>query len=539
MMKKNPCRRVHLLYAVLFLGFGVLLFLFIQKLLCPKYAISTVGEGMMTKVNEIYDTHDNTYDVVFMGTSHVVCGVSPMEIYQQNKIKSYNFAISAQPTVLSYYVLQDVINIKNPKLVVYDASGLFVNSGNPVPWRYVIDNLSYGRSKYVFADAYAQNVGEEAFWGAMFPLIDSHTRWKELTLADFKLKELEGGEDFLKGYEICSGVRSAAVTVEDMNAINLEIKNKVEERTVFGAEKESVQNNNDIDCINEKNREMLKQMKQLCDKNGIEFLVIKIPAVSDPVGYKTWTLDRYYQTKEICKEFEIEYWDLMYESDVGIDWTQDSHDGGYHLNIKGAEKVSRKIADKIAENYILDQNTSEKYEQDVCLYQKLKYIALLESQNSILEYLQQVESRKQDLIVMLAVNSNCQNCVCDIEQQKLLEMGFKTEIANLDKKSYLAVMDAGILSYEVYSNVEERYQYQDAENGIEIVSSGYLSSPASSIKINNIEYALNWPGVNIVVFDKSIGMVIDSMTINEGAIYRDTSRDLEFLKMCRLYYLSI
>lgn len=538
-MLKNKGGKIKLIYTILFLVFGIVLLLFIQKILCPKYMISNVDEEMGGKVKEIYNTRSDTYDVVFIGTSHVVCGISPIEIYQQNHIKSYNFAISGQPIALSYCILQDLIKNKNPKLVVYDASGLFIDGAKSGPWRYVIDNLPYGKSKYVMVNEYKKYVGQDAFRGAMFPIVDYHTRWKQLTSTDFVLSGTEQKNNFLNGYEIRSGTVSAAVTVEDMNRINSEIQNRIGERTKFGYDIESIENIISMDCIDEENSETLRKMKQLCDKQGVEFLLIKIPAVSDPTGYRTWTLDRYYQTKELCEKLNIEYWDLMYESDFDIDWTQDSHDGGFHLNICGAEKVSKNVAKRLEEQYILNQDISPTFDQNMFTYEKLKYIALLECQNSIMEYLQQIESKQQDLILMLAVNNNCFNCVTELEQQKLTEMGFKTEINDLYQKSYLAIMDGETLCYEVFSDAEEAYWYQTANHNMELVSSGYLSSSKSSIKINGNEYALNWPGVNIVVFDKSIEMVVDSITINEGVIYRDGNKNSALLKMCRLYYMSL
>lgn len=56
-----------------------------------------------------YDEPKNTLDVIFIGSSHVMCSVYPMELYDRYGIASYVFASSAQLLPQSYYQLKEAL----------------------------------------------------------------------------------------------------------------------------------------------------------------------------------------------------------------------------------------------------------------------------------------------------------------------------------------------------------------------------------------------------------------------------------------------
>lgn len=62
-----------------------------------------------------YDEPKNTLDVIFIGSSHVMCSVYPMELYDRYGIASYVFASSAQLLPQSYYQLKEALRYQTPK----------------------------------------------------------------------------------------------------------------------------------------------------------------------------------------------------------------------------------------------------------------------------------------------------------------------------------------------------------------------------------------------------------------------------------------
>ena len=89
-----------------------------------------------------------------------------------------------------------------------------------------------------------------------------------------------------------------------------------------------------------------------------------------------------------------------------------------------------------------------------------------------------------------------------------------------DGFSYYAVIRDGIAE-EKGSN--EKLVYRDSTReqltDYEIVSMGYKSGIACSIKIDNVEYAKNTYGINIVVYNNETMKVVDSIGFN-GEIVR-------------------
>ena len=96
------------------------------------------------------------------------------------------------------------------------------------------------------------------------------------------------------------------------------------------------------------------------------------------------SLDQYLVTKEITtnptilyQDNDVLFFDMNYYIDeIGLDWKTDSKDGGNHLNLYGAIKVSDYIAEYIHENLeIPDRRSNKKYKnwnKEYKEYTKLK-----------------------------------------------------------------------------------------------------------------------------------------------------------------------
>ena len=101
------------LRCVVFFAIGIILFAAIQNILVPhndaKVYMNTSGrvhEGLLA-------LESDSVDVLFLGTSLVMFGVSPMEIYERTGICSYNLATVAQPLECSYYILKDAFRTQS------------------------------------------------------------------------------------------------------------------------------------------------------------------------------------------------------------------------------------------------------------------------------------------------------------------------------------------------------------------------------------------------------------------------------------------
>lgn len=89
-MEKKKIKRV-----ILFILFFVTLTYIIEKIFIPKYYYqSNIMEDPITRsVVGFYEEKRNDMDAVFIGASHSFFGISPMDIYEEYGIKSYNLGI--------------------------------------------------------------------------------------------------------------------------------------------------------------------------------------------------------------------------------------------------------------------------------------------------------------------------------------------------------------------------------------------------------------------------------------------------------------
>ena len=111
--------------------------------------------------------------------------------------------------------------------------------------------------------------------------------------------------------------------------------------------------------IGEKCTIYLEKMVKLCKDNNIKLLLIEIPSA------ESWSKDLSDKTQEFANENNLEFIDMnLNYKDFGFDWKTDSADAGDHLNVYGAEKVSKYLGKIIQEKYnIPNRKNDEQYSQ--------------------------------------------------------------------------------------------------------------------------------------------------------------------------------
>ena len=124
--------------------------------------------------------------------------------------------------------------------------------------------------------------------------------------------------------------------------------------------------------IGEKCYFYLNKIIATCKKNNIELLLIELPSA------ESWSYDLSEKTQEFANNKGLDFIDLnLNYKDFGFDWNTDSADGGDHLNVYGAEKVSKYIGKIIQEKYNIpnrkqDLNCSAWYENSKKYHEDIK-----------------------------------------------------------------------------------------------------------------------------------------------------------------------
>jgi len=519
---------------------GILLFLTAQHVLTYKWFYPVDGNDPKYCFQEFYDiTDDSDIQVLFLGTSHVYCGVNPMEIYRETGITAYDLATSAQPIETSCAILKDALTRTKPKCVFLDVGSIFRIDVGSSYYRRVLDNMEFGPAKarlaMTFANLYGGEHKEGAYLGAFFPMYEYHARWSELSETDFSFDM--NRNLYTKGFVFFNVLTApAGLDVKTMNAIdekrNSLIQDVVDGTTVDKSTNAKIFNGYEIPADN---LECLLEMKQMCDKVGAEFHLFKVPSMNYPQLFMgSWTASKSKAIAELSDFYGIPFLDLMYDVDLSLDWASDSIDAGAHLNAYGAEKVSAYMATYLRDACGLKGEANHHYEEDLPTYNDVDIYVRQVGIRKLGPYLESL-SQMDDICVFFSAYEDMQKGLRPEDMAALNAFGLNTDFGKMmDCDAFLAIVDEGNLVYEATSNSPLKKEGV-LEDGLSylLISSGWYKGSKSSILLRGVEYSIKKSGLNIVVYDKKSQMVVDSLCFDtsvEGDQLAMRSRSGKYLR---------
>ncbi len=288
----------------------------LQALVTPKY-MGDVKEGAL--IGEYYANAGNN-DVVFVGDCEVYENFSPITMWEEYGITSYIRGSAQQMIWQSYYLMEETFQYETPKVMVFNVLSMKYDTNQSTGDadqreaynRMTLDGMRLSLSKWNAVQA-SMTDAEKAWqgeWSYVFPLLRYHDRWSELTADDFKyLFTKEQVSD--NGYLMQTDVRPYTDAYPSRPLRDY----------TFG----------------ENSYYYLDKMVELCKAHGTQLVLIKAPSV-----YPTWYEEWDQQMADYAKAHDLLYINLLDKvEEIGIDWSQDTYDKGLHLNVYGAEKLSK------------------------------------------------------------------------------------------------------------------------------------------------------------------------------------------------------
>ncbi len=242
----------------------------------------------------------DTIDVLVLGDSNAAQGIAPMEWYSSRGITGYTYGVAWFSVYSAYYRLRKLYDEQSPKVVVLGTDILYSKKGN---------------------ETYVQNaVGD--ILDELFPLVRFHDNWKQLSARNLLEEHDYTWRDVNKGFtpltEIAPYSGGNYMYENDTAPINLLV--------LF----------------------YLNRLVDLCTEHGSQLLFVTVPAGT------SWSLPRHNGVAAYAAEHDIPYIDYNLDpAAIGFDWNTDTPDGGSHLNVSGAVKVSDDLGRYLAENYAL------------------------------------------------------------------------------------------------------------------------------------------------------------------------------------------
>lgn len=331
MKKKIICAICVCILTVIVLGL-------LGALLIPKYIDNPEG----TLVGDYYDEAGGN-DVLFLGDCEVYESFIPAVLWEKYGITSYVRGSAQQLVWQSYYLLEEMLKYETPSAVVFNVYAL--KYGEPQSDSYnrmTLDGMRWSRSK--INAIRASMTEDEHFLEYVFPLLRFHSRITELKGEDFKYAF---GTNYVSdsGYLMQTGVVPMTTT-----RVGEELFDYTLSETAFS---------------------YLDMMRELCEERGIELILVKAPTNH----WKFWWYEEYdEQINAYADTHGLTYINFIPLADeIGIDWQTDTYDGGMHINVYGAEKLTEYFGKILSEEFCIadrraDESLAARWDENVKIY---------------------------------------------------------------------------------------------------------------------------------------------------------------------------
>lgn len=310
--------------AVLTLGSLFLL----QRLLVPKYVEDVVEGALIAEYyEEEKDPDVREHDVVFIGDCEVYENFSPAVLWQEYGINSYIRGSAQQLIWQSYYLLEDTLRYETPKVIVFNVLSLKYNEPQKEAYnRMTLEGMKWSLSKV--KSIQASMTDSEHFLDYVFPILRYHSRWYDLDKEDV--------EYLFRSHKVSH------------NGYYMRVDVKPAENVPAGQPLADY-------SFGENALSYLDKMTELCEEKGIQLVLIKAPSLY-PYWYDEWEE----QVEAYAEEHGLLYVNFLeLTEEAGIDFSQDTYDAGLHMNLSGAEKLSRYFGQILTEETAVTDRRDE------------------------------------------------------------------------------------------------------------------------------------------------------------------------------------
>lgn len=326
---------------VLFLAVFMICFICVIRLVERK--------DSMQKNGSFYEVADEI-DVLFLGTSHVINGVNPVQMYEDYGIASYNLGGHGNVLPVTYWELVNALDYCTPKCVIVDTFQLekdyhYVDQmteadtqgarDNAVGQLHeVLDSFPMSRNKLAaINDLISDPEIRKEF---LFDFIRYHSRWSELEADDYT-------NAFRTEATSLMGAQMRMNADQRLDSFPLIKPSEMMEQETNG-------------------KLYLRRILDLCRRKGIQAILVHIPYAADPDYQRAAN-----SAQVIADEYEVPYLNLMYAEDL-IDLYSDLS-SQTHLNVHGAYRVTDYLGKMLRNDLEMPDRRGEestKAWQDLC-----------------------------------------------------------------------------------------------------------------------------------------------------------------------------
>lgn len=442
-----------------------------------------------------YQQRNESIDVLYVGSSHVYCSVSPIRLYEKYGFTGFIRATSCQRSWESYTLLEEALKYQKPKVVVYEVMSAYHDQPQFEAFsREIFDTMRPGLSKVRGIRADLEGSDEADMLSMYIPMIRYHERWKSLEKKDFQFfydKDLLPYKGFVMTF-----VSDPAV----------DFSSDYGTRDISGYEA--------VSC-SKKSEDYIRRMKAVCDENGIEFVMLKTPTFYAPY----WNAGMSLGMEKLAADMGVPFIDYNYgDNIVEIDWTTETVDKGNHVNYSGAVKVTDAFGKWLKDNYDLpdhrgdmayqDWNSScEQYDEELARERLLGSSDYLE----YMDIINQCFASDSDYVIMITAKSNI---LTDMNHEHLLKLSMLGNDLHYTDREYTAPNificngDKIIVKKQTDDEITENYDIGLHRLGVNCLNKD--GQEVCDLYIDGQIVGKNAVGLNIVLYDLKGAAILDS-----------------------------
>ncbi len=448
----------------------VILFNYVYRVLSWK---DTAGD-FYSSMESFYELDENVVDVLFLGSSHCYCSINNSYLWDNYGISSFSLAISGQDLASTYYCFKEALKTQKPKVVCVDAYGVLFD-GYGIDGNLYRNTLPYKlslNSYYAVKEMAGEKAGDILL---KWPII--HTRYAELQKDDFQEEK-----PIYLGYH-----------AEYQTSHIGEIVPYWGEETL---------------PISESGENWIRKIIALAQESDTQLCFFVAPFVA---GEQDNMKLKY--TQNIAEENNIPFVNLInLRDELALDPARDFIDA-MHTNYFGAEKVSAYMGEFLWCNYDLENHyEDEKYavwEEDLKVRNHEWNIYLLQSTGLLWDYFDVLNSM-EEYIYVITTTGNYLDEYSPISEY-LDYFGITEEF--YESGGLWVIEDKEV----TYKNLDSDFLYYDdlGECNLAVGSEG----GNRNITVDFQQYQRVTDGINILVYDKVLGKVVDAVGFNAQMNY--------------------
>lgn len=277
----------------------------ITSLLCPLFNRKDglyVYDSLAVRVkcDDIKAEPDNSIQIIFLGDSESYSAFFPEYLKEKYGYSSFVCGTAAQKICDSYAILHENFKTQSPNIVVLETNNLF--------------------RKLSPADDHWDPVMNICL--EKVPLFTYHSEWKPWVRSVMPQKR------------------------EQKRRANRGFVKRITSKAYTGGK--YMKKTQKATKIDDDVKEYLAEINKLCREHNATLVLVSVPSA------KNWNYKKHNSVDEWALDNSVPFIDLNLEDGLNIDWEKDTKDGGDHMNLSGAEKVTEYIGKYFKENYDID-----------------------------------------------------------------------------------------------------------------------------------------------------------------------------------------